>query len=208
MESLDNFYQELIEIWKTGGKDGGEGGWAGCYYGIVSKVINDNDFKKCAEIGIGYGFHSKEILDKTNVEQLHLIDPMTFYPNDGFATDVLKYGGFEKLVQNINLHLKEHESRYIWHRQPSTTITQEQIVDESLDLVFVDADHSYQAVSHDLPFWWRKIRKGGWLMGDDYASCHPGTKKAVDEWSTKMGLEFRFLYKPNNSYPIYYFIKQ
>ena len=44
MESLDNFYKELIEIWKTGGKDGGEGGWAHYYYGVVSKVIRDKRF--------------------------------------------------------------------------------------------------------------------------------------------------------------------
>jgi len=30
-----------------------------------------------------------------------------------------------------------------------------------------------------------KNTKRGWLMGDDYTSCHPGTKKAVDEWSKK-----------------------
>lgn len=208
METQDDFYKELIEIWKTGGKDGGEGGWAGYYYGVVSKVINDNNFKKCAEVGIGYGFHAKDILDKTNVEQLHLIDPMTYYPNDGFAVDVLKYGGFEKLVNNINFHLKQHTNRYTWHRQPSVTITEEQIPEESLDLVFVDADHSYEAVSVDLPFWYNKVRKGGWLLGDDYASCHPGTKKAVDEFAHKNNFEMNFLYKPNNTYPIYYFIKK
>jgi hypothetical protein len=97
--SYDNFYEELINIWKTGGKDGGEGGWAQFYYGIFSKVIKENNFKNCAEVGIGYGFHAKEILDKTDVKKLYLIDPMQYYPNDQFATDVLNYGGFEKLVK-------------------------------------------------------------------------------------------------------------
>lgn len=208
MESNDDFYLNLMNIWKSGGENGTEGGWAQFYYGIVSKVINDNNFKICAEVGIGYGFHAKEILDKTQVEKLYLIDPMQFYPNDGFATDVLKYGGFEKLVNNIKFHLKEYDNRYLWHRQPSTTISQEQIADESLDLVFIDADHSYEAVSKDLPFWFKKIRKGGWLLGDDYNSCHPGTTKAVDEFAKKNNFTLNFLYKPNNTYPIYYFIKE
>jgi len=208
MTSYDDFYTNLINIYKSGGKNGTEGGWAQFYYGIVSKVINENNFKKCAEVGIGYGFHAKQILSSTNVEMLHLIDPMCFYPNDAFADDVLQYGGFEKLVKNINLHLSDHENRYKWHRQPSLSITNNEVLDESLDLVFIDGDHSYNAVSRDLPFWWGKIRKGGWLLGDDYNSCHPGTTQAVDEFAKNMNLELKFLYKPNNTYPIYYFIKQ
>ena len=58
-KTLDPFYENLIEIWKSGGKDGGPGGWAGYYYGIFSQVIKDNNFKTCVEVGIGYGFHAK-----------------------------------------------------------------------------------------------------------------------------------------------------
>lgn len=207
---IDPFYKELIEIWKSGGKNGGPGGWAGYYYGIFSKCIKENDFKNCVEVGIGYGFHAKEILDNTNVEKLYLIDPMRYYPNDVFADDVLKYGGFEKLVNNIKTHLNEHNDRYIWYRCPSLDITNEQIKDESIDAIFIDGDHSYEAVSKDLPFWWKKLRKGGWLLGDDYASCHPGTRRAVDEFCLNNNLTVEFLSKPDatqKGYPIYKFVK-
>ena len=211
MSNFDPFYNELINIWKKGGPNETEGGWAAYYYGVFSKVINENNFKNCAEVGIGYGFHAKQILENTDVEKLYLIDPMKFYPNDAFAVDVIKYGGFEKLVKNIKLHLSEYEKRYTWFRQTSLTINNSQIQDESLDAVFVDADHSYEAVSRDLPFWWKKLKKGGWLLGDDYNSCHPGTTKAVNEFSVKNNLKLSFLFKENSSqpaYPIYKFIKQ
>jgi hypothetical protein len=200
--SLDPFYTKLINVWKN------NGGWAQFYYGIFEKAIKDNNFKVVAEVGIGYGFHAKSILDNSDVDKIFLIDPMKFYPNDQFATDVISYGGFEVLVNNIKTHLKEHESRYTWIRQPSLSITEEQIPDESLDAVFLDGDHSYEAVSKDLPFWFKKIRKGGWLLGDDYASCHPGTTKAVNEFAKINGLKIEFLYKPNNKYPIYKFVKE
>lgn len=103
---LDPFYKDLIQIWKCGGKDGGPGGWAGFYYGIFSQVIINNNFKTCVEVGIGYGFHAKEILERTSVEKIYLIDPMCYYPNDLFADDVLRYGGFDKLVKNIKTHLR------------------------------------------------------------------------------------------------------
>jgi hypothetical protein len=206
--SYDTFYEELIEIWKTGGKDGGEGGWAQFYYGIFSKIIKENNFKNCAEVGIGYGFHAKEIMDKTNVEKLYLIDPMQYYPNDMFADDVMRYGGFEKLVRNIKTHLSPHQDRYQWFRKPSLTITNDDIPDGSLDAVFIDGDHSYEAVIEDLPFWWKKLRVGGWLLGDDYASCCPGTTRAVDDFTRINNLKIEFLTKGDgHNYPIYKFIK-
>ena len=122
-EELDPFYQNLIQIWKCGGANGGPGGWAGCYYGIFSKIIKENNFKTCVEVGIGYGFHAKEILDTTAIDKLYLVDPMQYYPNDGFATDVMGYGGFEKLVKNIKTHLSMYENKYTWFRTPSLSIT-------------------------------------------------------------------------------------
>lgn len=201
---MDEYYKKLVKIWDEGG------GWGGVYYGVFSKLIKENNLKICAEVGIGYGFHAKEILDNTNVEKLYLIDPSRPYPNDAFSTDVTSNGGFEDLVRNIKVHLKEKEDRYTWFRTPSLEITNEQIPDESLDAVFLDADHSYQQVIRDLPFWWKKIKKGGFLLGDDYMSCHPGCKRAVDDFTKKNKLKIEFLSKENSTqpgYPIYKFIK-
>jgi len=195
---------------ECGGKDGKEGGWAGLYYGVFSNIIKENNFKNCAEIGIGYGLHAKQILDNTNVSKLYLIDPMQYYPNDGFATDVMNYGGFENLVKNIKLHLNNYEDRYEWFRCPSLSITNEQIPDGSLDAVFIDGDHSYEAVIQDLPFWWKKLKNGGWLLGDDYASCCPETTRAVDDFVKNNNLKIEFLSRPDATvagYPIYKFIK-
>jgi hypothetical protein len=204
---FDEFYANLTEVWKSGGENGGPGGWAQYYYGVFSDVIKQNNFKTCVEVGIGYGFHAKEILDNTSVEKLYLVDPMRYYPNDGFATDVLKYGGFEKLFKNIKLNLSVYEDRYTWYRKQSLSVTQEEIPDESIDAIFIDADHSYEAVSKDLPFWWKKLRPGGWLLGDDYNTFFPGTIKAVNEFASNNKLQLEFLTKPNNSYLIYKFVK-
>jgi hypothetical protein len=201
---LDPYYKELINVWKRGG------GWGGLYYGIFSKVITENNFKVCVEIGIGYGLHAKEILENTNVDKLYLVDPMCYYPNDGFVDDVIKFGGFEKLVTNIKTNLNDHADRYTWYRCPSLSITNEQIPDGSIDAVFIDGDHSYEAVSKDLAFWWKKLRNGGWLLGDDYKSCFPSTTKAVDDFCAQNNLSIEFLTKPNSTvkgYPIYKFIK-
>ena len=211
MGEYDEYYLNTIKEYTNGGKNGQPGGWAGLYYGVFSHVIRQNNFKKCVEVGIGYGFHAKEILDNTAVEQLFLVDPMCYYENDLFADTIMKYGGFEKHVKNIKTHLLQYEDRYTWFRCPSLDVTNEQIQDNSVDAIFIDGDHRYEAVSKDLPFWWSKLRIGGWLLGDDYASCHPGTTKAVDEFAHKNNLKLEFLTKHNSSsrgYPIYKFVKQ
>lgn len=54
--------------------------------------------------------------------------------------------------------------------------------DESLDIVFIDADHSYESVVQDIELWLPKVKIGGILAGHDYGNgYHPGVKQAVDE---------------------------
>jgi predicted O-methyltransferase YrrM len=57
-----------------------------------------------------------------------------------------------------------------------------QVEDHSLDFVFIDADHSYEAVKDDIACWAPKVRAGGWVGGHDYhPRKFPGVVKAVDE---------------------------
>ncbi len=49
-----------------------------------------------------------------------------------------------------------------------------------LDFVFIDADHTEQAVALDIAAWQDKIRPGGWLGGHDYSKKFPGVIKAVN----------------------------
>lgn len=55
--------------------------------------------------------------------------------------------------------------------------------DKSLDFVFLDGDHSYEAVKNDITNWLPKIKDGGVLSGHDYGngSYDFNVKKAVDE---------------------------
>ena len=103
---------------------------------------------------------------------------------------------------------KDIENIYKWIRCPSLAVSNEEIPDNSVDAIFIDGDHSYDAVSEDLPFWYNKLKKGGWLLGDDYNSCHPGTTRAVDEFARNNNLTLEFLSRPDsNNYLIYKFIK-
>lgn len=69
--------------------------------------------------------------------------------------------------------------------------------DDSLDFVYIDANHAYEPCLADMEAWWPKLKQGGMMAGDDYG-CLPeqqvefgdgkyffGVKRAVDEFSLK-----------------------
>lgn len=62
--------------------------------------------------------------------------------------------------------------------------------DGYFDIVSVDAGHDYPSVKSDLHAWYPKVKKGGWICGDDYAPDWPGVIKAVNEFFDKSTLCF------------------
>jgi Methyltransferase domain len=63
------------------------------------------------------------------------------------------------------------------------------------DLVFLDGDHSYEAVYADIRAWWSVVHSGGWLGGHDIhnrinpAYTFEGVDRAVEEWVTAERLD-------------------
>lgn len=52
----------------------------------------------------------------------------------------------------------------------------------SLDFVFIDAGHGYEAARSDIRNWAPKVRQGGFVLGHDFDEAkHPGVVRAVDE---------------------------
>jgi hypothetical protein len=59
----------------------------------------------------------------------------------------------------------------------------------TVDLVHIDADHSYEAVMSDARTYWTLLNPGGYLIGDDYDKGWPGVVQAADEFAAEMGIE-------------------
>lgn len=65
--------------------------------------------------------------------------------------------------------------------------------DNKYDIIYIDADHSYNAVKKDIELSFQKIKNGGFIMGHDYElnknkcfhNWNFGTKRAVDEFCEK-----------------------
>lgn len=51
--------------------------------------------------------------------------------------------------------------------------------DSTIDFLFIDGDHTYEAVKRDIKLWLPKVKKGGVISGHDYDL--ESVKRAVDE---------------------------
>lgn len=68
--------------------------------------------------------------------------------------------------------------------------------DEYFDLVYIDADHTYEGCTQDIEDWYPKVKTGRFLTGDDYTDIRAkvtgiefGVVKAVNDFAAKHGYE-------------------
>ncbi len=62
-----------------------------------------------------------------------------------------------------------------------TSVNGAEIINDGyFDIVYIDGDHTYDAVRNDLDAWSSKVRPGGILCGDDYKWL--GVRQAVLEF--------------------------
>ena len=71
----------------------------------------------------------------------------------------------------------------------------DKFAEESLDFVFIDANHSYEAVKEDIEAWTPKVKPGGIVSGHDYYLTRHGNYgviEAVNEYVDKHGYVLQF----------------
>lgn len=110
-----------------------------------------------------------------------------------FSDGQLENEHFKRLPHDYFPVFKENLERYdlFKHVNPirgDSISVSKQYEDDSLDFVFVDANHSYESVKKDIEAWMPKVKKGGILSGHDYARNNNGVKQAVVECIGKIKL--------------------
>jgi glycosyltransferase involved in cell wall biosynthesis len=149
-------------------------------YPLLSAVINKYRYTIGVEIGVAFGGHSEAILKQTDVKKLYSVDR---YHHDPSYEDPLNYteAQFDELYEFVKKRLSVFEDRCELLRLDSAQAVR--AVPDSLDFVYIDADHSYEGVFNDLCLWSHKVREGGIIAGHDYGHAQlPGVKKAVDQF--------------------------
>lgn len=150
---------------------------------------------KIAEIGVFAGEFSREILEVCEPSELTLVDLWSGRhgsgDKDGKNFLRLNLDGFDKLLARAlpgNVRVL---------KLPSLTYLTS-LPKDSLDAVYIDAQHTYDAVSQELAFARTRVKKGGWILGHDYKALDgsydfSGVEKAVVEFCDREDLNLDYL---------------
>ncbi len=73
-------------------------------------------------------------------------------------------------------------AKYVTPIKGDSAASADQFEDGSVDFLFIDGAHEYEAVKRDIEAWLPKMKPGGFMSGDDYSPEHwPGVVQAVTE---------------------------
>ncbi len=136
----------------------------------------------CAEIGIDKCIFSKKILGVTEPSVLHLFD---------ISKSSIALG--QKLFQ------KEIEQRRVIMEHGNSSEQLSKMPENYFDWVYIDGDHRYEGCKNDLIVSHSKLKKGGWILLNDYTYFSPsdfqkyGVVEAVNEFCLEYNYEFLYL---------------
>jgi len=159
-------------------------------FNITGNELYWDEFKKPlrhltgVEVGVLGGEHALKIYNYLNIKNLYLVDPFK------------EYKDYIHGKINTNWDQKKHDEDYLSVKKKFSKFKNVEIMrmtsfeaskkfkDKTLDFVYLDGDHSYEAVKLDLQSWYPKLKEFGVMCGDDYGHISGrGVVKAVNEFA-------------------------
>jgi len=138
-----------------------------------------------AELGTAEGLFSRDLLHE-GLEKLYSVDNWACI--EGQKGD----GGFEQQWHDKNYaetkeRLKTFGEKSVILKGLSYQMA-ENVPDNSIGLLYIDCDHSYEGVTNDIESWYDKVVSGGLIAFHDYENTGYGVKQAVNDFCESMGI--------------------
>lgn len=166
----------------------------------IAKIILENGYRIIAEIGINacsfcdqfrvilnkkwFGKAEEYYPNKMPLDEYWLVDPWQYGYKCGSCGgpnvsnekwDDLYFTACRRMVEDKCLRVLR-----------MTSIQAAKIFpDGYFDLVYIDADHTYESVTQDNTVWLPKVREGGVICGHDYSGGWQPVVDAVDDFFIK-----------------------
>jgi hypothetical protein len=165
----------------------------------------DRSRLEIAEIGVWQGDSTVPILRSGLVDRIHLVDPWkagvpgTTWHESQSKMPRYHQKRFNAAKKMVRHKVKDFDDKVVFYEVPSLEAVK-YIPDNSLDLVFIDADHSYEGVYNDIQAWLPKVKDGGFICGHDLDEPRfPGVRRAVEEIfnisEVEIGDDFTWFYR-------------
>jgi len=156
----------------------------------MTALFAELGFRVGVEVGVAEGDYS-EVLCKANPNlRLYSVDPwlLTAYEPDiipAEAGNVDSQIVFDQMAERCKKKLAPYNCTIL--RKTSMEALKD-FADNSLDFVYIDANHDFLTFIQDLHYWKRKVRIGGIISGHDYAVFsyrkRNHVKRALDAYAT------------------------
>lgn len=159
---------------------------------FVASLIKKGDVG--AEIGVSLGVFAYHVLLQNQPSKLYLIDPWEY----GLQRDVEINPTFEKqILRDLDYEavcklFAPYSNIKIIREKSEDAVTH--FPNDFFDYVYIDGEHSYEAIKRDLSNYFPKIKIGGYLIGDDYGWA--GIAIAVQEFLSEHRDELFWLVDP------------
>jgi hypothetical protein len=158
------------------------------------KWFRELDFKTGVEIGVADGEYAKIICEINPQMKLFGVD--LYKPYSGYKDYTLKET-FEGMRSHA-LHVMEpYTKRNRWELiEKESMEAAKQFSDNSIDLVYIDGNHSDPWVSQDINEWSKKVRSGGIVAGHDWMRNKNNTwnvKDAVQRYTKENNINPWFI---------------
>ncbi len=162
--NLDLQQQQPIQIASIGRKE-------------LAKIFAELNFKTGAEIGVDRGLFSGDICLANPQLQLFSIDSWSASSfEDSVNTSAFMQNQYDRHYQSTVTRLAKFNCQVI--RKASLEAI-ENFADNSLDFVYIDANHSFVNVADDIYRWEKKVKPGGIVAGHDYEHFPPSKDNHV-----------------------------
>lgn len=125
-------------------------------------LFHELNFRIGAEVGVERGIYSEVICKHNPQAHLYSIDAWT--PYKGYRDHVTQ-SKLDKLEADTRQRLADYNCTVV---KGFSLEEAENYEDESLDFVYIDANHEYRQTVDDISTWEKKVRVGGILAGHDY----------------------------------------
>jgi predicted O-methyltransferase YrrM len=141
----------------------------------LAEMMRDMQFRVGVEVGTYHGDSAVRWCKANPDLKLTCVDPYRIYNARPIA---------ETQEENYKIACKKLEPYNATILRLPSSEAASQFADDSLDFVFIDGDHTFDAAVMDLILWVPKVRIGGMVMVHDYTILQgPGVVRAVDSYT-------------------------
>ena len=159
------------------------------------QMLQEQEELIIAEIGVWKGDNAQRLCEILDIEKMYLIDPYNKYEDWDFPH---AHDNISQAEKEARKKLNDYEF-ITWLKDYSDDAAEK--IEEELDYVYVDGNHSYDFVKSDLRNYYELLSDNGIIAGDDIHFS--GVALAVSEFAVEHNLQPHF----EVSHPDWYFIK-